>query len=209
VPAGTACPEEWTLLLTTLEARAALDQLEQEEADALLPLTETALTPATPLLAAAWFDTLLLRIGGHLREHDLQAAGSEIDRALGSTTGAAAAYYARLRLLEAGIQILAGRPGVARETLEFIRYTRGSSPTEGLMPSLAANPLAPEPLPAGFRIDRDPLLWPAWIHWTGHMARRNPAAAEDCLLTGADVHGLGPAHRVFLESLRIATARTE
>ena len=135
--------------------------------------TGAAIRPVGWLGATAWFDLLLARVALELGQKDYEGAQVLLRQAVEETSPCAAAYYPRLRLLQAGIATAAGDTGRAREFLDMVPLSQAANAAE----LAAANPDKPAPALAP-GMEAEAMFWKAWTGWSSAVQNRKPDAAR-------------------------------
>jgi len=123
--------------------------------------------------ATAWFDLLVARLGLEIGQQDYAGAQTLLQQALEETSPYVAAYYPRLRFLQAGIAAASGQAGRARDFLDMVPLSQAANAAELTLatanPEKAAAAMAPG-------MGADAAFWNAWLGWS--LAVKNPKTGD-------------------------------
>ena len=156
--------------------------------------------------AGTWFDLLLVRIGMDLQRKDYAAAADRLRAGLKDATVYAAAYYPRVRMLQAGIALLAGKNGEAEGYLALAAASSAASPAE--LSVILPGGKAPAGLlsPASVKED-DRLFWQSWLTFAAAIrGQDSPGAAAAAGKMAAPAPSLATKRFVQLLQSTVETA---
>jgi len=155
----------------------------------------------------AWFNQCILRVDYALQTKHVHRALEIVQESLGETSLNLTAFYPRLCALEAGIQVLAGNVGGARDTLRGLRWSTVCSQAEKDYLRVFARTETSE-WPRSIRPGTSAAFWFSWLKWTiavrsaGNRANASrrlkemeecpTAAVEKALLRGLWTYGTDP-----------------
>jgi hypothetical protein len=128
-----------------------------------------------PVAAKTRLETLLLQTRHDLADGDAARALNRIEQALFFYSPDATAYYPRLILLRAGLQLRLGRPLAARDTVGLLAAATAASPAERSLAAGAEDdafwgaPVRPDGTPVAF--------WHAWLNHAYWTSKEQPDRA--------------------------------
>jgi serine/threonine protein kinase len=142
-----------------------------------------------PLAGRNWFAALLILVSQDITDGNLEDMQQQLTAALALLHPDVTAYYARLRLLEAGVALLNGNRESAKESLDLIRLCTSASPAERQAATLFERPPRPQPPAAAASADRNQAYLEAWLqacHWYGSGAMDRARLAAAAMIENAD-----------------------
>jgi hypothetical protein len=154
--------------------------------------------------ATIWFDRLLLSLAAAIQEQDLAGAAELVSQGLDLYAPNLNAYYPRLCAMEAGVEILAGQPAAARETLGFVQWSAAASKSEQSWVRLFEKDEGWRRTPKELVTGSESHFWFAWLNWAFQVSQANEAEAEQQLAKTKGCR-LSLAQKGFVETLRKAT----
>ncbi len=117
------------------------------------------------LAGQTWFQRLLLQLTPEITGESPERALDRIQNNMEVHTPETTAYYSRLRILEAGVEMLNGRPEAAREVLMLIKHSTVASPGELKVAAFFDGPRRTPPPVAGKPSEGEFMYWQAFLSW--------------------------------------------
>ncbi len=196
-----------------LDAGLSRDTVKPAELRAFLKDTAQMFGDDTWVGAGACFDAALLQIALEVQAKNLPAAQQLAKAALARTSPYLSAYYPRLRFLQAGLEILAGTPGLAQDTLASLNFATVASAAElQLVGSPTgsksdkggdAKPPAPD-----VSSSAESQFWAAWLRWCRAVsAAEEPRATDAARQMARATRSLADRHFVDLLAPGAAAGR--
>ncbi len=140
----------------------------------------------------AWFNQCILRVDYALATGRVDRALEIVERAIENTSLNLTAYYARLRALQAGLEVLSGNIGRGRDLLGGLEWSTVCSAAERDFVRVFARPSGLDTWPRSVSPGSEAGFWFGWLNWTVKArtdldsARPRLTVMEQCRATLAE-----------------------